>query len=248
MHYIHTNKVIHRDMKAANLLVSNTGFLKIGDWGLSRSWVNGGRYTTRVVTLWYRAPELLLGVKTYTPAIDLWAVGCIFAELLGKKSILPGKDEAMQLKLILTLCGTPTKEEWPEFESLVTMNKLNLEKYTRTLEKRFIWMKPDALDLLKSLLCLNPSKRISAADALDHDYFWKGTVPSKPEDLPKIEGPGLHEFELKEQRARLREEQQKQHQQQQHQQQNWRGRGRGGRGRGRGRGGYHSHRGRTFKG
>lgn len=75
LHYIHTNNVIHRDIKAANLLVSNNGYLKIGDWGLSRSWVPGAKYTTRVVTLWYRAPELLLGDRKYTPAVDLWAVG-----------------------------------------------------------------------------------------------------------------------------------------------------------------------------
>eukprot|EP00510_Aplanochytrium_minuta_P002149 CAMPEP_0184007256 /NCGR_PEP_ID=MMETSP0954-20121128/1210_1 /TAXON_ID=627963 /ORGANISM="Aplanochytrium sp, Strain PBS07" /LENGTH=180 /DNA_ID=CAMNT_0026286021 /DNA_START=327 /DNA_END=871 /DNA_ORIENTATION=- len=155
------------------------------------------------------SPELLIGKRTYTPAIDLWAVGCIFAELLGKKSILPGKDEAEQLKLTLKLCGTPTKEEWPEFQELCNRSKLVVEKYPRILEKKFCWMNPDALDLLKQLLCLNPSKRISASDALDHDYFWKGTVPSKPEDLPKITGEGLHEFELKEKRAQRREEQQK---------------------------------------
>lgn len=100
LHYAHHNNILHRDLKAANLLVSNNGYLKIADWGLSRNWRKGGRYTTRVVTLWYRAPELLLGQKYYDEKVDLWAVGCIFAELLGKKCILPGDNEMQQLKLI----------------------------------------------------------------------------------------------------------------------------------------------------
>jgi serine/threonine protein kinase len=100
LYYAHHNNILHRDLKAANLLVGNNGYLKVADWGLSRQWTKKGQYTTRVVTLWYRAPELLMGQTDYTSKVDLWAVGCIFAELLGGKAILPGENEMQQLKLV----------------------------------------------------------------------------------------------------------------------------------------------------
>lgn len=208
IHYIHTNEIIHRDLKAANILVSNDSKLKIGDWGLSRSWKKNRKYTNRVVTLWYRAPELLCGVLQYTTAIDMWAVGCIFAELLGYGSPLPGENELDQLKRIFELCGTPTEETWPGVSQTPAFQSVNFEKKESTIDARFAHkMKPLEFDLFKRMLTLDPRHRISAAEALDHDYFWQGTLPGNPEELPRLAGDGLHEFELKEQR-RLRKEEQ----------------------------------------
>lgn len=97
--YMHVNKILHRDIKGPNLLLDNEGRLKIADWGLARSWnaANKMGYTNNVITLWYRPPELLLGEVLYGPSVDMWSVGCIFAELLYGKPILPGKDELHQV-------------------------------------------------------------------------------------------------------------------------------------------------------
>lgn len=101
--YMHKNKILHRDIKGANLLLDNQGHLKIADWGLARPW-NETRigYTNNVITLWYRPPELLLRESNYGPAIDMWSVGCIFAELLYGSPILPGKNELNQVLLSST--------------------------------------------------------------------------------------------------------------------------------------------------
>ncbi|BBG93563.1 cyclin-dependent kinase C, partial [Prunus dulcis] len=95
LHYCHVNQVLHRDIKGSNLLIDNEGNLKLADFGLARSFSNdhNANLTNRVITLWYRPPELLLGATKYGPAVDMWSVGCIFAELLHGKPIFPGKDE-----------------------------------------------------------------------------------------------------------------------------------------------------------
>lgn len=99
--FMHHNKIVHRDIKASNLLLNNQGMLKIGDFGLSRFWnevnANAGRYTNKVVTLWYRPPELLLGTTSYDYSVDMWSIGCIFAELLTGRAILQGKTEIDQV-------------------------------------------------------------------------------------------------------------------------------------------------------
>ncbi|CAN0265322.1 unnamed protein product, partial [Laminaria digitata] len=113
--YMHTNKVMHRDLKLANLLIGANGRLKVGDWGLARSFHDNQRHhTPTVITLWYRPPEVLLRTTRYGPAVDMWSVGCILAELLYESPILPGTHEQEQLNLIYSLCGTPTDESWPD--------------------------------------------------------------------------------------------------------------------------------------
>jgi serine/threonine protein kinase len=119
--HMHSRNVLHRDIKASNLLISSNGLLKIGDWGLARRQADEDgtqHYTNRVITLWYRPPELLLGATKagdgYGPSVDVWSIGCILAELLYAKPILPGNTEIEQLSLIFELCGTPTVEDWPE--------------------------------------------------------------------------------------------------------------------------------------
>ncbi|ETO75663.1 CMGC/CDK/CRK7 protein kinase, partial [Phytophthora nicotianae P1976] len=120
--FMHRNKIIHRDIKASNLLLNNQGMLKVGDFGLSRFWnevnAKAGRYTNKVVTLWYRPPELLMGSTSYDFSVDVWSIGCIFGELLLGKPILQGKTEIEQLQLIFGLCGMPTEETWPGFFKL----------------------------------------------------------------------------------------------------------------------------------
>jgi cyclin-dependent kinase 12/13 len=102
LHYCHVNQVLHRDIKGSNLLIDNEGNLKLADFGLARSYSHDhtGNLTNRVITLWYRPPELLLGATKYGPAIDMWSVGCIFAELLHAKPILPGKNEVSVSSLL----------------------------------------------------------------------------------------------------------------------------------------------------
>merc|ERR1719456_853232 len=101
VHFMHNQKILHRDLKLSNLLIGNNGKLKIADWGLARSWnEQRKKYTNKVITLWYRPPELLLGADHYTSAIDMWSVGCIFAELLDKKAPMQGNEEVKQLQYI----------------------------------------------------------------------------------------------------------------------------------------------------
>lgn len=114
VHFMHVNKVIHRDLKASNLLINRKGQLKIADFGLARSWSpDMTRLTNKVITLWYRPPELLLGCTSYTDKIDMWSVGCIIAEMFKRSGFIRGADEPTQLELIFKVAGHPTLDDWP---------------------------------------------------------------------------------------------------------------------------------------
>ncbi|GJN16677.1 hypothetical protein PR202_gb03694 [Eleusine coracana subsp. coracana] len=183
LHYCHVNQVLHRDIKGSNLLIDNEGNLKLADFGLARSFSSdhNGNLTNRVITLWYRPPELLLGSTKYGPAVDMWSVGCIFAELLNGKPILPGKNEPEQLTKIFELCGTPDDLIWPGVTKMPWYNNF---KPPRPLKRRvkefFKHFDRHALDLLEKMLTLDPSQRISAKDALDAEYFWTDPLPCDP--------------------------------------------------------------------
>ncbi|KAG7383666.1 hypothetical protein PHYPSEUDO_003470 [Phytophthora pseudosyringae] len=199
--FMHRNKIIHRDIKASNLLLNNQGMLKVGDFGLSRFWnevnAKAGRYTNKVVTLWYRPPELLMGSTSYDFSVDIWSIGCIFGELLLGKPILQGKTEIEQLQLIFGLCGMPTEETWPGFFKLPGAESFQMDdKYVCPLRERFKNFPPHAIDLLEKLLQLDPAKRITAAEAMDHDYFWR-VQTCKPRDLPKFCVSSTHEYQSK---------------------------------------------------
>ncbi|PSS26579.1 Cyclin-dependent kinase [Actinidia chinensis var. chinensis] len=206
LHYCHVNQVLHRDIKGSNLLIDNEGTLKLADFGLARSFSgdHNANLTNRVITLWYRPPELLLGATKYGPAVDMWSVGCIFAELLHGKPILPGKNEPEQLNKIFELCGSPNEINWPGVSKIPWYNKFKparqMNKHLREVFRNF---DRHALDLLEKMLILDPSQRISAKDALDAEYFWTDPLPCDPKSLPKYESS--HEFQTKKKRQQQRQ-------------------------------------------
>ena len=128
--YMHKQKILHRDIKGSNLLLDNKGRLKIADWGLARPWSEGYQlgYTNNVITLWYRPPELLLGEKHYGLSVDMWSVGCLMAELLFGRAILPGENEMDQLRLIYKLLGTPTTDTWPGYTKLPKIKTMDFAR------------------------------------------------------------------------------------------------------------------------
>ena len=139
--YLHSNNVMHRDIKGANILLDNKGNIKIADFGLARKCDKHAciNYTNRVVTLWYRSPELLLGSEHYTPAIDMWSVGCCFAELLTFRPLFPADKEPKVLELIFEKCGFPTEETWPGVIHLkhYAAFQSTMRKCTRRLRDEF---------------------------------------------------------------------------------------------------------------
>ena len=209
VNYLHTHFVMHRDIKGANLLINKDGVLKLADFGLARSFgvlKNGPAFTNRVVTLWYRAPELLLGDTQYTTAIDMWSVGCCFAEMITGKPLFPENSEGNQLHIIYELCGAPTEQSWPGVTALSKWKNMEpKKKYERRLKDVFkthpkylynYRVDEAALDLLDRLLTLNPSHRINSQDSLNHKYFTTEPLPCLPKDLPKVEHDS-HELEIR---------------------------------------------------
>merc|ERR1712059_69425 len=172
IHHLHDNWILHRDIKASNLLLSHKGILKIGDFGLARGYGSPlKKYTSVVVTLWYRAPELLLGAKEYSTMIDLWSVGCVFAELPTMKPLFNGKSEIDQINRIFKELGTPNDKIWPGppcYSELPQVKKMNIAEHPyNILRQRFgASMTDTGFDLLNSLLTYDPALRISADGAL----------------------------------------------------------------------------------
>jgi len=186
LYHCHRSFVLHRDLKPNNLLISSNGQLKIGDFGLSRDYGDPSEVmTSQVVTRWYRAPELLFGAKQYGYGVDMWSVGCIFAELMLRTPYLPGESDMEQLDIIFRALGTPTEETWPGVKSLPVPSSFEFPIYPKTpWGKLFTAAGNDALDLLEKMLTYNPSKRISAQDALLHPYFRNKPRPTPPSKLP----------------------------------------------------------------
>jgi len=185
--YLHDRWILHRDLKTSNLLLDNRGRLKIADFGMARYVGDPApRLTQLVVTLWYRAPELLLGATAYGRAVDLWSVGCVFGELLTREPLLQGKNEADELMLIFELCGIPTDDTWPGFRRLPHARALRLPKYApgagSVVRARFPLLTAAGSALLGALLSLDPARRPSAREMLDHEYFAQDPRP-KPEAM-----------------------------------------------------------------
>ncbi|KAI9154092.1 hypothetical protein LWI28_020791 [Acer negundo] len=170
--HCHSHGVLHRDLKPQNLLLDkDKGLLKIADLGLGRAFtVPLKSYTHEIVTLWYRAPEVLLGSTHYSPAVDIWSVGCIFAEMVRRQALFPGDSEFQQLLHIFRLLGTPTEKEWPGVTSLRDWHVYPLWE-PQNLARAVPSLGPEGVDLLSSMLKYNPADRISAKAAMDHPYF-----------------------------------------------------------------------------
>ncbi|KAL0801177.1 hypothetical protein Bca101_056353 [Brassica carinata] len=197
--YLHDNWVLHRDLKTSNLLLNNRGELKICDFGLARQYGSPLKpYTHLVVTLWYRAPELLLGAKQYSTAIDMWSLGCIMAELLAKAPLFNGKTEFDQLDKIFRILGTPTESIWPGFSKLPGV-KVNFVKHQyNLLRKKFPAtsftgspvLSDAGFDLLNKLLTYDPERRITVDAALKHEWFSEVPLPKSKDFMPTF--PAQH--------------------------------------------------------
>uniref|UniRef100_A0AAR2KJD6 cyclin-dependent kinase n=1 Tax=Pygocentrus nattereri TaxID=42514 RepID=A0AAR2KJD6_PYGNA len=185
--HLHDNWILHRDLKTSNLLLSHKGILKIGDFGLAREYGSPLKpYTPVVVTLWYRGPELLLGAKEYSTAVDMWSVGCIFGELLTQKPLFPGKSEIDQINKIFKDLGSPSEKIWPGYNELPAVKKMTFTEYPyNNLRKRFGALLSDhGFDLMNKFLTYCPAKRISADEALKHEYFRETPLPIEPSMFP----------------------------------------------------------------
>ncbi|KAL4983474.1 kinase-like domain-containing protein [Aspergillus falconensis] len=189
LNFLHSQWIMHRDLKTSNLLMNNRGELKIADFGMARYYGDPPpKLTQLVVTLWYRSPELLLGAESYGPEIDMWSVGCIFGELLTKEPLLQGKNEVDQVSKIFALTGPPTSQTWPGFRSLPNAKSLRFlptqSPSTLLPRSKFPFLTNAGLQLLSSLLTLHPSSRPTAAECLSHPYFREDPRPKPKEMFP----------------------------------------------------------------
>jgi cyclin-dependent kinase len=191
--HCHMHGVMHRDLKPQNLLIEDNpvvpylSCLKVADLGLGRAFsIPIKSYTHEIVTLWYRAPEVLLGVSYYGLGVDIWSVGCIFAELVNREILFSGDSEIQQLLQIFKMLGTPSEETWPGVEKLKDWHEFPQWK-PQDLTNTFNNFEPKGIELLKHMLIYNPSKRISGKDALSHSFF--DTIDKSTIDL--LETPVL---------------------------------------------------------
>ncbi|ODV84278.1 hypothetical protein CANARDRAFT_201153 [[Candida] arabinofermentans NRRL YB-2248] len=210
--YLHKKQVIHRDIKGSNILLNNEGIVKITDFGLARKMKNidervqSPNYTNRVITLWYRPPEILLGSTDYGKAVDIWGIGCLLLELFTRQAVFQGIDEIDQLWKVYDVMGTITIEDWPDSDKLPWFEMLrpNFRSHSKFNERFGKMMSPKCFELAQSLLQMNPDKRITANDALNHPYFDEEPLQQKLGFLATVEGE-WHEFEAKKKRRQQRD-------------------------------------------
>ncbi|GMP54584.1 hypothetical protein CsSME_00019709 [Camellia sinensis var. sinensis] len=199
--HCHCRGVLHRDIKGSNLLIDNHGILKIADFGLASFYDHHQSMplTSRVVTLWYRPPELLLGATHYGVSVDLWSSGCILGELYAGKPIMPGRTEVEQLHKIFKLCGSPSEDYWRKSKLPCSTVFKPVQPYKRRLVETFKAFPPTAVGLIELLLSIDPAHRGTAASALKNEYFTTKPLACDPSCLPKY--PPSKEID-----AKLREE------------------------------------------
>ncbi|XP_008791720.2 probable serine/threonine-protein kinase At1g54610 [Phoenix dactylifera] len=195
--HCHSRGVLHRDIKGSNLLIDNSGILKLADFGLASFFDPDHRHplTSRVVTLWYRPPELLLGASNYGVAVDLWSTGCILAELYAGKPIMPGRTEVEQLHKIFKLCGSPSDEYWRKSKLPHATIFKPQQPYRRCVPETFKDFPPSALALIDVLLSIDPADRGTASSALKSEFFTTKPLACDPSCLPKY--PPSKEFDAK---------------------------------------------------
>ncbi|KAE8378321.1 kinase-like domain-containing protein [Aspergillus bertholletiae] len=176
IYYCHSRRILHRDLKPQNLLINRDGSLKLADFGLARAFgVPLRTYTHEVVTLWYRAPEILLGGPQYSTSVDMWSCGAIFAEMCTRKPLFSGDSEIDQIFKIFRLLGTPDENTWPGVTSFPDY-KSTFPRWKRDNKSPLIpGLERNGLRLLDALLEFDPSQRISAKQAHAHPYFRLGS-------------------------------------------------------------------------
>jgi CTD kinase subunit alpha len=200
--YLHRRGVLHRDIKAANILVSNKGELKLADFGLARFYQKRQKqdYTNRVITIWYRSPELLLGETQYGPAVDIWSAACVLVEIFTRHAIFPGDGgEINQLDKIYNVLGTPSRSEWPGISELQWYELLRpSHRIASTFEEKYRErVSPEAFELLQAMFLYDPANRPTAFDVLEHPYFTtEEPKATQVVELEALEGD-WHEFESK---------------------------------------------------
>lgn len=201
--FCHKNKVLHRDLKPQNLLINHLGQLKLGDFGLARAFgIPVNTFSNEVVTLWYRAPDVLLGSRTYNTSIDIWSAGCIMAEMFTGRPLFPGTTNEDQITRIFRIMGTPTERTWPGISQFPEY-KQNFQMYaTQDLRQILPMIDPEGLDVLQKMLQVRPELRVSADKALEHRWF-----------------DSVRATQQQQQQQQAAQQQQHMYQQQQHQQQ-----------------------------
>lgn len=202
------NNIVHRDVKSANILLSHSGHLLLADFGLARPLdvQNQNReYTDKVVTRWYRPPELLLGSSKYGPAVDMWGVGCVIAELYSHRPVMPGNSELDQYTKVFEFCGSFTDDNYPGWQLLPEVESLKAQgidfakpfRHRAVKSKMVDYYKADrgGADLVDKLLLLNPKKRWSAQQALGHDWFYSNPRPARVGEIPRY--MDSHEMDIR---------------------------------------------------
>ncbi|KAM1025506.1 hypothetical protein PS2_038363 [Malus domestica] len=204
LEHCHNHGVLHRDIKGSNLLIDDEGILKIADFGLATFFDPEKRQsmTSRVVTLWYRPPELLLGATFYGVGVDLWSAGCILAELLSGKPVMPGRTEVEQLHKIFKLCGSPSEEYWKKYKLPNATLFKPQQPYKRCVGETFKDFPPSSLPLVESLLSLDPDGRGTATAALNSEYFTTEPFACEPSSLPKYPPAKEMDVKLRDEEAR----------------------------------------------
>lgn len=203
LEHCHSRGVLHRDIKGSNLLIDNKGVLKIGDFGLASFRSDPSQpLTSRVVTLWYRPPELLLGATKYGASVDLWSTGCIIAELFAGSPIMPGSTEVEQIHKIFKLCGSPSEEYWQKSKLAHASSFKPQHPYKRRLAETFRNFPSSALALVDVLLSVEPDARGTAASALKSEFFTTKPLPCDPSSLPKYVPSKEYDAKLRNEEAR----------------------------------------------